>query len=441
MLDRQITRRHAVLGSAAALALLAGGNAQAHLAQPFGKDKDKDKKKDTKAPRKPDMTRLVLPGDRHDWTLKVDIDVNSYVEKDGKNMPVFHDFTFTSASVVFPVLATTASHRSYQKMLTSKLSFNDVLIANTTSGFSSQYPCGTRLARWDMKEKKGREVRLEVEIPTTCWQTRFDEKAAELVTWPATWPAVAQSTFTDVQAIGRNRAGSDIVLIQHQAPIVQELLKKWTNEKDPKSIAPVVLAKFLAGQVLEYIQPSGSGMRYNKNSGFEGFDLVGAETALTDRRGTDHDIACALAAIYRAAGLPARLVIGYDLSKEKGKDSSFLTKKNSGVPDFRTWVEFCLYDESSPKEVWVPVDINRQRKASSRNTGNWKFFGSHDELDNVIPVAHQFHPPTYVIAHGSPCFWGWVTSPEAQIATQFVRFMSQTTPKTTTSDRDRLDPD
>lgn len=436
MFDSKITRRHAVVaGSAAALALLAG--ASTSLAQPFGKDKDKDKKGSTKAPKKVDFSKLVVQGDRHDWTLKVDIDVNSYVEKDSKGMPVIRDFKFDSATVVFPILKETASNRTYVRTLKSKLTLNDVLMSNTPAGFNESYPCGTRLAKWEMKEKSGREVRLEVDLPMTCWQTKFDEKTAETVTWPGKWPAAAASTFTDVQALGRNRNGDDVVLINHAAPIVQELLKKWTNDKDPKSIAPVVLAKYLAGEVLDYIQPSGSGLRVQKNSGFEGFELIGAQKALEDRRGTEHDIACALAAIYRAAGLPARLVIGYDISKDKGKDDNFLAKKNAGLPDFRTWVEFALHDESEPKEIWVPVDVNRQRKASSRNTGKWKFFGSHDEFDNVLPIAHQFHPPTSVISHGSPCFWGWITFPEVQIATQFARFSSITTPKTANSNRER----
>ncbi|MGE3109838.1 MAG: transglutaminase-like domain-containing protein [Phycisphaerales bacterium] len=440
MSDHNLTRRDAILtGSAAALAVMAAAGAQASLLQPYGnKDKDKDKKKqDAKAPKEPDLARLLLPGTRHDWTLKVDIDVNAYVERDSKNMPVVHDFKFDSAVVVFPVLKGTSSSRSYPTELKSKLSFNDVLIANVPSGYSEAYPCGTRLGKWEMSEKTGREVRLEIDIPMTCWQTKFDEKAAEGVPWPNRWPAVPMSTFNDRQAVGRNREGDEVVLIEHDAPIVQELLKKWTNDKDPKSIPPVVLAKYLAGQILEYIQPSGNGLWFNKNSGLEGFNLVGARTALEKRRGTEHDVACALAAIYRAAGLPARLVIGYDISDEKGKDSNFLAKKPSSVPEFRTWVEFALFLDSAAKEIWVPVDVNRQRKASSRNTSNWRYFGSNDELENVLPIAHQFHPPTFVMAHGSPCFWGWVVRPEAQVATQFLRFDAITTPKTSNSKRDR----
>ncbi len=60
------------------------------------------------------------------------------------------------------------------------------------------------------------------------------------------------------------------------------------------------------------------------------------------------------------------------------------------MPAFRSWVEFCLIDEKTQKEVWIPVDVNRQRKKSSRilnNMKSWQFFGTNDELDMVCPFA------------------------------------------------------
>jgi len=437
MSGNEVTRREAVmLSGAAALYLLASGQATA-MAQPLGKKKKDNDKDDDDDDKKPDLSKLLLAGDSHDWTLKVDVNVNAYVERDGKGMPVSHDFNLATAAIVFPVLKDSASHKTYPATLTSKLTFNDVLIADKPAGFEDKYPCGTRLGRWEIKDKKGREVRLQVDIPMTCWQTRFDIKRASKLTWPGTWPAVPMSTFTDLQSLGADKNGNPVVLINHAAENIKALVKKWTDGKDPRSVAPVALAQFLAGQVLEYIQPSGDGLSFLRNSGFQGFDLIGAEQAVATRRGTEQDVACVLTAVYRAAGLPARVVIGYDLSKERGDDANFLEKRSSSVPLFRTWVEFCLYEESSPKELWVPVDINRQRKISSRNSKNWKYFGDNDDLEYVLPISHQFHPPTTVISHGAPCFWGWLTTPEAQVATQFIRFNSITTPKSINSKRER----
>lgn len=447
MNGKNLSRRQAgqlILGGSAALCLLSAGQASG---SPFGlmqPKKDKDKDKQPAAKKAMDLTKLLVPGKKHDWTLQVVVDVNAYVAKDGKGMPIIHDFDLDSATVIFPVLKETCCHKPYTKIVKSELKLNDVLVADRVAKYEDKYPCGTRLGKWEMKNVKGREMSLEVNIPMTCWQTKFDEKNAELVTWPGRWPQVPASTFTDLQVIGTRKDGKPLALIDHTAENIKAMLSAWTEKKDPRTIPPVKLAKFLAGQVLETFQPSGDALSFLRNSGFQGFNLKGAEETVSDVRGSEHDIACVLCAVYRAAGLPARLVIGFDITDEKGSDKNFLDKKNSNsVPLFRTWVEFCLYDESNPKEIWVPVDMNRQRKVSNKVQNNpklWRYFGSNDEMDTVLPIAHQFHPPTTVIAHGAPCFWGWMTFPEAQTATQFLRFGSITTPRTATSDRDREDP-
>ncbi|MBC7771985.1 MAG: transglutaminase domain-containing protein, partial [Pyrinomonadaceae bacterium] len=441
---KNLSRRRAgqlIVGGSAALYLLSSGQASG---SPFELPQPKKEKQTQPAPKRTlVLTKLLTQGTKHDWTLSVAVNVNAYVERDSKGMPVVHDFKLDSAAVVFPILKDTCCHKSYTRIVKSKLKFNDGLVADRVAKYEDKYPCGTRLAKWEMRDKQGREMSLEVDIPMTCWQIRFDEKNAELVGWPTRWPQVPMSTFTDLQVIGTRSDGKPLALIDHNAENVQALLSTWTKGKDPKSIPPVVLAKFLAGQVVEQFQPSGDAMSFLKNSGFRGFSLLGAEATINDGRGSEHDIACVLCAIYRAAGLPARLVIGYDISEENADGTSFLSRQIDAVPKFRTWVEFCLYDDTSPKEIWVPVDVNRQRKISSkvqRDPRVWKYFGNNDELNAVMPIAHQFHPPTTVMAHGSPCFWGWMTFPEAQTATQFLRFNSMATPRTATSDRDREGP-
>ena len=57
----------------------------------------------------------------------------------------------------------------------------------------------------------------------------------------------------------------------------------------------------------------------------------------------------------------------------------------------------------------------------------WKYFGTHDQLDDICPFAFQYHPPTTVMAHGSFAFWGWLTLPEVQVAEQFIRFQANMT--------------
>jgi hypothetical protein len=449
MSNPKINRREAghLLLSAAAVACLSPG---ALAAQPFGdKDKDKDKKNQPKG-KEPvkataptiDMNKLITPAKIHDWTLKGEINVQSWVEqRDLRQSPQVHEFEFTSAHIVFPVLRSSSCHRVYDRELKSELRFNETIMAEKpTELLEGAFPCGTRLGRWDLKapagqKLKGREMKLEIDIPMTSWRTTFDEKLAEYVPWPTgRWGPVAASTFTDLQRVG------DRALVNHTTEGVQALVKQWCGNKDPKAIGPVALAKWLASNVLEYIQVSGDGLRFADNGLFEGMDIRGSEDALRTRRGTEQDVTCAVAAVYRAAGLPCRTVIGFDVLDDKGGKDSFL-KRRRDVPAFRSWVEFCLYDEKTRKEVWVPVDVNRQKKMSSRilnNMKGWQFFGHNDEFDMVCPFAFQFHPPTTVIAHGSIAFWGWLTfGDEAPKGEQYLRFNAITTPKTSGSQDER----
>src|SRR5262249_42957937 len=153
------------------------------------------------------------------------------------------------------------------------------------------------------------------------------------VKWPTSpWPVSAKSTF-DRDPIA-----------DHNSPDVRALVTKWTEGKDPKTIPPVKLAKFLMGQVLELCQPSGDGLAFSDMGMFRGVVLQEIGQTISTRSGTDHDITNLLVAVYRAAGLPARTVIGYDVTEKKGQDANFLQKRRSSAK-LRPWAEFCLYDE------------------------------------------------------------------------------------------------
>lgn len=372
------------------------------------------------------LDKVITQGRTRNWTLRPQVHLAAYqtdpqkLGKPGyKELQVIR-LKFDTAAVVFPVPYGSAGHLCDTESVSGTLLFDDRVVDRDID-FADNYAAGTRLARWEMTSKEGREVDLKIEIPMTCWETVFDEKLAEKAIWPAggVWPGEAASTF-----------GPQIG-VDYQEPLIAQTLDKWTGGKDPKSIKPVALAKYLASKVLESTQPSGLGYINARNGELEGFDLQGAARTLELGRGSEHDIACLLCAMYRAAGLPARTVIGYDVRETKGEDSGFLGREK-GSAKLRSWVEFYLFDEAANKGLWVPVDIVRQRKSSSRPPAidkPWKYFGNNDELDDVMPVAFQYHPPTTVVAHGSYAFWGWLTTPRLQEGpSQYIRFESMSTP-------------
>jgi len=381
--------------------------------------------------------RLIEQTDSHDWLLQATVSVRAYTTFDVKtNMPQRSAFDFTSAAVVFPMIEGSASSvNKPPPELTGKLLLNDRVSDTNPTFLSGDYPCGTRLGKWVMHEWKGEEVELQVTIPATCYQTRYDEEAANQVGWPETWQSVAQSTFKP-QFFVDAMPGKDGAQAASDMEQIKKMISQWTGGKDPKSLPPAKLAKFLAGKVLEMVQISGDGLNYAHTGEVEGFNLQGAAETAKRGRGSEFDAVCLLAAVYRQAGIPCRTVIGWDVGEDKRDKNKKFLARNNGTKGLRGWVEFALPDVASPGGLaWVPVDIVRMRKDSSRAQPldrPWKYFGTHDELDGVVPIAFQFHPPTTVVAHGSPALWGWLVTPKPpERVIQAVRFEAITQSKNT----------
>ncbi|MCC6322708.1 MAG: transglutaminase domain-containing protein [Phycisphaerales bacterium] len=374
----------------------------------------------------------VIARDRtRDWILKPTIHIQSYQEdparvpKDGSRTITIVPIEFKTAALVFPILKSTASSESVgdAESIVSDLTFDDRPL-NVKPDFNESYHSMVRLGRWEMTDKKGRECELKLEIPLTCWQTKFDESIAAKATWPkdGRWGRVGQSTLAPQAMI--DEPGTD------NAEALKRLVGTWLGGKPPQSMTPLGLAKMLAGKCVETFQKTGSGELYSSMGRFAGLELQGPARTIELGRGSPHDIASVLLGLYRAVGLPSRLVIGYDQSDRKGENSG-LVKRRKGGEDIRSWVEFCLFDAEAKKEFWVPVDVVEIRSRSSRPgpiDKPWKYFGTHDELDVVLPFAHHFIPPTTVNAYGYG-FWGWLTMPQTPIAEQWLQFSAQTAPK------------
>ncbi len=434
--ERGLSRREAnrfLIGGAIAAAGVGGAFPSHVLAQPGGRGRNTGAAgAGNGQPPGPKsfLEGVIKRGRSHDWIFKPTVHVQAYQE-DVNAAPhdrplVIGNFSFSTAAVVFPVIKGTASSETDTEGLKSELTFDDAVV-DAKPEFNDGYQSGVRLGRWEMRDKTGRETELKLEIPMTCWETIFDEKAAAKAVWPAggAWPRMAQATFTPQAKIDVDDPGQP-----SNSQALKDLVAAWTNGKDPKSVSPLMLAKSFAGRVVEKFQPSGNGEDYDRQGSFIGMLLQGPAETIRRGTGSPHDIASVLVGAYRAAGLPARLVIGYDVTDNKGDDSTPFTKKRGGV-ELRSWVEFCLYDETNQTEAWIPVDPVRMRKRSSKIPPfdqPWKYFGDHDELDSVMPFAFQFIPPTTVISYGY-AFWGWFTTPTTQIGEHWLRFQSQTAPR------------
>lgn len=378
------------------------------------------------APPESFLAAAMKRGRTHDWVLKPIVHIQAYQE-DTANAPkdrplIIGELKFQTAAVLFPVIRGTASSETDIDAVTSKLRFND-REQQIEPQYNESYHSGVRLGRWEMRDKTGREVDLELAIPMTCWETELDERVAAKAKWPSEkgWPDSAKSTLGKQAMIDSDPA---------DARALKELVSAWTEGKPPNSVPPLMLAKAFAARAVQAFQASGNGEDYNRYGAFTGLKLQGPAATIARGVGSPHDITAVLVGAYRAAGLPARVVVGYDNTEKKDDDSVPFVKDKGGT-NIRTWAEFCLFDEEAGQELWVPVDVARMRKRSSqvpRFDQPWKYFGSHDELEAVLPFAFHFIPPTTVVSYGY-AFWGWFTTPTTQVAEHWVRFNAQTRPK------------
>lgn len=402
-------------------------------------------------PTEPIADKVIQKIRTRSWLMKVEVRVNAFNEVDASTgMPANNTLKFQTAKVVFPKVFSTAGSRFLDELpdrFASRLRLDGATKDDEMKLLNTVYPSGARLMGWEATNYQGNGMTLTVEMPIDTWGVQFDEQLAYSIPWPASWPAEASSTFQP--QLGVDHACTNPLPLDEQVKQTNDrinlLIAEWTQGNDPKSIPPVQLAKFLAGQTLQMLQESGDGLAFNRirptrtGAGvatFQGFDLKGALKTIEDGRGSEHDIACTLAAIYRKAGLPARVVIGYDPGFADVNKA-----RRSGKKALRSWVEFALVDPVPNRLFWVPVDIVRQRNQSSRApdfSSKWDFFGNNHELEVILPLSFHYHPPTTVVAHGSPCLWGWLTTPATQMADQTVRFDAITLPARS-GDRDARD--
>lgn len=315
---------------------------------------------------------------------------------------------FESAAMVFPVPLETAGHSTAQGTFSSEIKVNSSVVPSSVK-FTDGYQSGERLARWDLRGVDAVKLQLHIEIPVTCWETYFNEQEAMKIEWPkGDWPAVAKTALEPVYLVEYTYEQTEIL---ENKKLLDAMREKWLGGRDPRTIKPVMLAKELAGHVLEFCDPSFGDTVYSTMAGtFLGMQSKDVGEVINSKRCYNLDPASFLAAVYRNAGLPARTVFGFDMAEEKGD-----RKGGGGRSKISAWTEFAVVDEKSGALVWIPVDVINMRRSGSRMQRldrAWKYFGENEDLAYMIPISFHLHPPTGVTVRSLPAFWGWLCVPE-----------------------------
>lgn len=342
--------------------------------------------------------------------------------------PVITPFKFDSMRVLFPMLRRTASSellgvvQPWEDLAGGKLGYRGrLMFAERLVDFEPEILDAnsmTTYAAWDFrpaKDEEAREVEVKVQYPIRCYATAFDEKAAMSVKWPDSWPREAQDALQPQLYIeqGINDAGE---IADYNKENIKKAVQLFLSEqgiKNPKDAPPVRVAKALAGGVWNTVNPSGDGISKRKRtSEVMGLTIQAPTSTLEQGIGSPHDMVALLVALLREAGIPARPVIGVDIG---GRDDKFLSK-GSDKRKLHSWAEFYLYDEANKTYNWVPIDIIKMRRSTTRPPRieqPWRGFGTCPDMEATAPFAVAYHPPQRgVAAYGAGGFWGWFVTPQ-----------------------------
>lgn len=253
----------------------------------------------------------------------------------------------------------------------------------------------TSLAVLPVKKFEGHLLRWDVSYHVQVWNSRIDEAAAARITWPREWPEEVQSAIQPQQ------------FIESDDPIFAQAVEDASKGR-LRQVPPYIAAKELVRYCLVHLNVSGDGVAHRTDGLPIGFDIGGAKAAAARGSGRRPDVVNVCIATLRAAGIPARAVIGMqrDVTERRGA--------------FVVWGEFYL-----PDAGWVPFDIDQMRTqnlAALDVHRPWHGFGSLDDLNERVPLAFHYLPPVTSESPMYPSVWGWDPRPHRnETVRQFIR--------------------
>jgi transglutaminase-like putative cysteine protease len=292
-------------------------------------------------------------------------------------------------------------------------------------------PAGAWLTRWAVLEPSTmNRVKFEIRTVTECSNTELDWDAAGKVAWPTSgWPLQAAAALQSqlyIDYITDPKTGNPKPF---DFEPMKRLIDRVTSGK-PKSVPPLTMARQLAAEIVPKFNLNGDPYKRGPdgNKQIVGFKPQPVDESMRTMRGNELDLSILLVAMYREAGIPARLVVGLQTEEDDNR------KKSSNEDKPRAWLEFCLYDEPKNTVTWVPVDPYRMKRRSSAVPAldkPWPYFGDHNEMRNLVPLATQLLPASVnAVSYGDPTLWGWNISPQPP-ASNFTRMtiLSERAPK------------
>ena len=226
-------------------------------------------------------------------------------------------------------------------------------------------------------------LEFQVRFRTKTFSSILDEQVASRIPWTEEWPE-------DVAVFLRP---SDF--IQSDSPRFKRAIADVLGENS-RAYSVHTTAKLLIRHVLMNITSDG---QYSEIGGYtvRGLHVRGALAAASTGRGSASDLVCACVAILRAAGIPARPVIGMTIADTVGTTDT--------KPQYIVWAEYAL-----PNTGWIPFNPKRMQGTINGVAlqDHWQGLGTMPWLNRRVPIAHSFVAGGLSKAYDAIGPWGWV---------------------------------
>lgn len=317
----------------------------------------------------------------HDFSMQVTVStVHQHLATDRRW------YTLEDAPIVVPLIFQGTYSRIDPDSLAGQLWLGEVedKTLNQRSRIDENLPHHTHLAVMPIARYQGPVVRWKLSYRVQTWSSKvLDEAAMARIAWPLEWPDEVRDGLKAQRFIESD----------------DEIFKRAVEHASGgqlRMVPPYLAAKDLVRYCINQIEASGDGVRKEEMGVLRGLEMAGARQAVAEGRGGPHDLLCVCIATLRAAGIPARPVIGVE-EKKKSKAT------------FVSWGEFYL-----PQVGWVPFDPFEMRGKGVRHMDvrqPWPEFGTMKNLNERIPLAYHFIPAQSVETPGYPAVWGWDPRP------------------------------
>lgn len=299
------------------------------------------------------------------------------------------------APIVMPIVLEGAYHQVARDSVGGHLWLENHVDPGLADRFriDSGLPFGTHLAVLPIARFVGKYFRWDVTYRMQSFSSRVDERGAASIAWPREWPKEVADGLRPQ------------LYIESDDPIFKQTVERVAGG-DLRLVPPYYAAKDLVRYCINELTVNGNGVRRGRAGVLHGMEVVGARRAAREQLGSEHDLVCVCVAVLRAAGIPARPVIGIEEDKH-------------GRNTLVSWAEFYL-----PEAGWIPFDPEQMRgKGMHRPVQDpWPEFGTMDDLNERVPLAYGFMPQRSVQSPMNPAVWGWDPRPSGSPdAEQMVR--------------------